>query len=376
MSEPKFNKNLIRSILLGLLVLVIGFLVSKQLAKTDTKNDPKISFRTKSVEVEAVKLKDIPVSIEVSGRLKAKNRLELYSEVSGILKSSTFRAGTRFAANQTIASIDDSEFKAQLKAQKSTFMGVISQSLADISLDYPNDYEAWKTFLQEIDPNKPLPSLPNLSNQQLKQFISGRNILSNYYSIQSQEVRLQKHRITAPYSGVLSETSIDPGTLVRAGQKLGTFTQQGGYELEASVSKNDLAYLKIGNKVSLYSDEFDKTYVGVVSRINSIIDPATQLVGVFLNVSSPDLHEGSYLQAKISGGIAQQALQIKRSLIIENGIYVVKADSTLHLQPIDIVNFLGEFAIVKGVQEGSYIPVSAISGAFEGMKVLPIKQTD
>lgn len=376
MSEPKFNKNLGRSIILGAVALLVGFIALKQLGKEETKNAPKISFRSKAVDVEVVKLSDIPVNIEVSGRLKARNRLELYSEVSGVLKSSNFRAGSKFAANQTIASIDDSEFRAQLKAQKSTFMGLISQSLADISLDYPDDYETWKTFLQNIDPNKPLPKLPSLSNQQLKQFISGKNILSNYYAIQSQEVRLRKHHISAPYSGVLSETSIDPGTLVRVGQKLGTFTQQGGYELEASVSKTDLAYLKIGSKVSLFSEEFNKTYPGVVSRINTIIDPGTQLVSVFLNVNSPDLYEGSYLVAKISGGTATNSLKIRRNLLVDNGIYIVQEDSTLHLQSVEIVNYLGESAIIKGLKNGNIVPTQTISGAFEGMKVIPTSKSE
>ncbi|NNJ55976.1 MAG: HlyD family efflux transporter periplasmic adaptor subunit [Bacteroidia bacterium] len=375
MSEPKFNQNLVRSILLGILAIGIGILIFKQFSKDDTKSEPKISFRSKSVIAEKALLSDIPILIEVSGRLKASNRLELYSEVSGILKSSNFRAGSKFSKNQTIASIDDREFRAQLKAQKSSFMGLISQILADVSLDYPNEYETWKTFLQNIDPNNSLPKIPDVTDQQFKQFISGRNILSNYYNIQSQEVRLQKHRITAPYSGVLSETSIDPGTLVRAGQKLGTFTQQGGYELEASVSKTDLAYLKIGSKVNLFSDEFNKTYQGTVSRINSIIDPGTQLVSVFLKVSGSDLHEGSYLTAKISGGTATNALKIKRSLLFDNSTYIIQEDSTLYKQPVEILNYLGEYAIIKGITSGSKVPNQAISGAFEGMKVIPITQT-
>ncbi|MBT8326860.1 MAG: HlyD family efflux transporter periplasmic adaptor subunit [Bacteroidia bacterium] len=375
MSEPKFNQNLVRSILLGILAIGIGILIFKQFSKDDTKSEPKISFRSKSVIAEKALLSDIPILIEVSGRLKASNRLELYSEVSGILKSSNFRAGSKFSKNQTIASIDDREFRAQLKAQKSSFMGLISQILADVSLDYPNEYETWKTFLQNIDPNNSLPKIPDVTDQQFKQFISGRNILSNYYNIQSQEVRLQKHRITAPYSGVLSETSIDPGTLVRAGQKLGTFTQQGGYELEASVSKTDLAYLKIGSKVNLFSDEFNKTYQGTVSRINSIIDPGTQLVSVFLKVSGSDLHEGSYLTAKISGGTATNALKIKRSLLFDNSTYIIQEDSTLYKQPVEILNYLGEYAIIKGITSGSTVPNKAISGAFEGMKVIPITQT-
>lgn len=186
--------------------------------------------------------------------------MDLYAEVSGILHNNSFKSGQRFGSGQSIAVIDDSEYKAQLTAARSSFMGLLSQSLVDISLDYPEEAATWQAFLNNIQPNQKLPDLPKIENNQLKRFLSGRNILSNYYTIQSQEVRLNKYRITAPYSGLLSETSIYPGTLVQSGQKIGTFVQQGTYELETAVTRSDLIFLKKGSKVSLKSQALSKEY--------------------------------------------------------------------------------------------------------------------
>ena len=223
MSEQLFNKNLGRSIIIGAIILVVGYVVKRQLSKKDEKATPKISFRSKIVETIPAAPSALPINVNVSGRLLATNRMDLYAEVSGILRNNSFKSGQRFGSGQSIAVIDDSEYKAQLTAARSSFMGLLSQSLADISLDYPEEAATWQAFLNNIQPNQKLPDLPKIENNQLKRFLSGRNILSNYYTIQSQEVRLNKYRITAPYSGLLSETSIDPGTLVRSGQKIGTF---------------------------------------------------------------------------------------------------------------------------------------------------------
>jgi multidrug efflux pump subunit AcrA (membrane-fusion protein) len=372
MSKPKFNKNLIRSILLGIGVLLLGVFVSKQLSKKDAKAEPKISFRSKLVAVQPAEPSDIPIYIQVSGRLQSVNRMDLYTEVSGVLKNSNFRSGQSFGAGQPIATIDDSEYRAQLIAARSTFMGLISQSLADLTLDYPEDANEWKLFLQSINPKEKLPELPRVENQQLKQFLSGRNILSNYYTIKSQEVRLRKYQITAPYSGVLNEAVIDPGTLVRSGQKIGTFAQQGSYELEASVTRNDLNFLQKGRTVTLHSDELNQDYTGTISRINSIINPTTQLVNVFMMVRGKELKEGLYLKASINTGRSANAIEIDRNMLIDGkAIFVVNRDSALRLLPVEVISYSEDKAIVEKVPSGTWIPKVQVNGAFEGMKVIP-----
>jgi membrane fusion protein (multidrug efflux system) len=373
MSLPNTTTDLIRSIILGVVTVLSAIGLFFLLSGSDDAISPKISFRSKVVEATAASPTQIPIQVLVSGRLESVNRLELYSEVTGILQTNNFRAGQRFAAGQTIAAMDDSEYRAQLTALRSSFMALVSQTLPDLSLDYPTAFPAWKAFLRDINPKSSLPALPSLADEQIKQFISGRNILANYYSIQSQEVRLRKHRITAPYSGVLSEASIDPGTLVRVGQKLGTFVSQGSYELEAPLAKNDLKHLRVGSKVKLNSTELDKEFIGTVSRINNIINPTTQMVSVFLKVSGQGLKEGLYLKAVIDGGYESRALIIDRNILIDgNAIYTIAADSTLHLTPVEVVSFVEEKAIIKGVSDGTLLPLSAISGAFEGMKVEPL----
>lgn len=373
MSKPQFNKNLVRSIILGAGIILLGWLIQVLLSKKNDTAGPNISFQSKVVETIAATPGTIPINIAVSGRLKATNRMELYAEVTGILKTRNFNAGQSFGRGQNIASIDDSEYRAQLIAARSTFMGLISQSLADIAMDYPTEANTWQNFLQAIKPNQNLPKLPSVDNRQLKQFLSGRNILGNYYTIQSQEVRLGKYQISAPYSGTLSETAIDPGTLVRTGQKIGTFVQQGSYELEAAVTRNNLNFLKKGNKVKLKSAELDQEYVGTISRINSTINPTTQQISVFITVNGKNLKEGLYLDAMINAGTAQEAIAIIRNTLVDGkAIYTVSdKDSTLRLQPIEVISFAEDKAIIRGITIGTLLPLTPISGAFEGMKVLP-----
>ena len=136
-----------------------------------------------------------------------------------------------------------------------------------------------------------------------------------------------------------------------------------------------LKHLKVGSTVKLNSTDLDKEFYGTVSRINSIINPTTQMVSIFLKVSGAELREGLYLKAVINGGVEQNALIVDRNMI-EDGkaIYTINADSTLVLTPIEVISFSDEKAIIKGITNGMLIPNKAISGAFEGLKVEPSVQ--
>ncbi|MDB9883364.1 hypothetical protein OAD66_09560, partial [Bacteroidia bacterium] len=123
----------------------------------------------------------------------------------------------------------------------------------------------------------------------------------------------------------------------------------------------------------LKSSELDKEFVGTVSRINSIINPSTQLVSVFLKVNGKELKEGLYLNAVIDGGIASNAIVIDRNILIDGkAIYSISADSTLKVIPVEVMSFVEDKAIVSGITPGTLIPNKTISGAFDGMKIEPL----
>lgn len=373
MAEIRFNKTLVRSVIIGILILVAGRIISGRLSKKAEGSDVKISFGERQVKVFRANPGDIPLVIELSGRLRSANRMELFAEVNGVLESQQFRAGQRFQAGQVIAQIDDNEFSAQVRAQKSALMAQISQAMPDITFDYPDQAAVWKQWLTSIDPNRPLPTLPEGGSQAFRQFISARNILSTYYNIQSLEERLKKYEIRAPFTGVLSEVMLDPGALVRSGQKLGTLVSSGSFEMEAAVTRSDLRFLSQGSTVKLMGEDGKSAYTGTVVRMNEVINPSTQLVSVYLRVQGKGLKEGMFMRASIDGGTAPKAIRVKRQLCEGGKIFIAGKDSSLHQQDVQIISYQGEYAVIDGIETGAWVPITYISGAFEGLKVVPVE---
>jgi len=361
----------ILSITLGVILLAGAFLISKKFI--DNKNKPKPVFEKiiKIVSVDTVKNKDIPIIITTSGNLSAKHKIEIFTEVQGVLKPSNkeFKAGTSYLKGATILRINSDEFYANLQAQKSNFYNIITSIMPDIRLDYPSEFNKWQSYLNSFDINKSTPKLPPINSEKEKYFISGRGINTAYYNLKNLEVKLGKYNLKAPYNGILTEALVTPGTLVRVGQKLGEFIDPSVYEIEVSVNAEFASLLKKGNKVKLHNLEKTKEYEGTVARINGKVDASSQTIKAYIQVSHPDLKEGMYLEANLIAKSEKNAIQISRKLLVDNKQLFIVRDSILDLIDVNLVYFSAEKVIIKGIEDGTLLLSKTIPGAYDGMQV-------
>ena len=198
------------------LPLILMSCGEKQPKKQEKKKDYK-EFQTLRAEPE-----EIQSTLNLTGRIVPIQKVDIIAEVQGRDQSigKAFKEGTSFRKGELLLSLDDSKFRYNLNAQKSQFVSALVNAMADVQLDYPNEFSTWNTFLQAIDVEKSLPALPEATNQQLRNFLNNKNIYNLYYSIKSQEETLRDYRIYAPFSGSVTMAMIDVGDLVRPGTKI------------------------------------------------------------------------------------------------------------------------------------------------------------
>ncbi|WP_283642877.1 efflux RND transporter periplasmic adaptor subunit [Croceibacter atlanticus] len=352
-------------------LLIAAFFAMRAIADSKGKEAPKTKKVVKTVFVDTIKNTDVPIIIPANGNLVAKRRVELYAEVQGIFKNSSnlFKAGQEYKRGQTLISIDASEYYASVQSSKSNLYNQITAIMPDLRLDYPDVFPKWEAYLNSFNINETTPKLPEISNDKEKYFINGRGILTTYYNVKNLEQRLGKYRISAPFTGVLTEALVTEGTLIRAGQKLGEFIDTSTYELQVSLNKDYADLLEVGENVELSNINKTKTYKGKVSRVNASIDQATQTVSAFIEVSNNTLKEGMYLQAELEARTIKNAISIDRGLVNDrNEIFTVK-DSTLVSLTVNPVYFSDKKAVVKGVPNGEVILSKPVSGAYNGMLV-------
>lgn len=364
-------RKLIISAAVGVVIIFVSLWLAGVIAGSKDNKRPTAPKVVKTVFVDTVQNGTVPIVVPANGNLIAKKRVELYSEVQGVFRpgSKLFRTGQEYSAGQTLIRIDANEYYASVQSAKSNLYNLLTSIMPDLRLDYPEIYPKWQAYLNGFDLDKTTPPLPELTSEKEKFFITGRQIVTNYYNVKNLEQRLSKYTITAPFNGILTEALVTEGSLVRSGQKLGEFINTDVYELEVSISKTYGDFLSVGKKVELYNLNGTKKYMGEVTRVNGRVDQNSQTITVFIEVAGDDLKEGQYLEAELQAKEESDAIEINRSLLLDNDqIFVVK-DSILDLLYVEPIYFTDKTVVLKNIPNGEVIVEKPIPGAYAGMLV-------
>ncbi|GGD86328.1 efflux RND transporter periplasmic adaptor subunit [Planktosalinus lacus] len=362
-------------IVLGVLILLVAFFWARSIADVEKKVEEAPEKILKTVFVDTVTNKNIPIIVPATGTLMAKERLAIFAEVEGLFLKSAhdFKPGQQYNRGELLLQINSSEFEASVQSARSNLYNLITAMMPDLRLDYPDSFQKWQEYLSDFDIRKTTPALPEASSEQEKYFITGRNITTTYFDIKNREERLGKFNIRAPFTGILTEALVTKGSLIRPGQKLGEFINPEIFEMEVSVPKNFVDFLETGKTVKLSTIDKTKEFQGTISRINARIDQNTQTVNVFVTVKGENLREGMFLEAQLDAREESNAYSIARKLIVnESQIYIVK-DDKIQLLDVELVYSTDREVVVKGIPDNTIILREVLPGAFEGQ---PVKIND
>lgn len=364
-------RKTILSVLLGIVVIVGAFFLSRIIANSKEDRRPTTQKVIKTVFVDTVTNGTVPIVVPANGSLVAKRRVELYAEVQGVFRpgNQPFKPGQKYRKGQTLIRIDASEYYASVQSAKSDLYNLITSIMPDLQLDYPDDFPKWQQYLTNFDLEKTTPPLPKVTSEKEKYFITGRGIYTSYYNVKNLEQRLTKYTIAAPFTGILTEALVTEGTLVRSGQKLGEFIETGTYELEVAISKTYADFLKVGEEVKLYNLNKTQEFVGRVIRINGRVDQASQTITAFIEVKGENLKEGQYLEASLNAKNEENAIEVDRSLLLEDDRIFVVRDSILDVIDVNPIYFTEKKVVLKNVPDGETIVSRPVSGGYAGMLV-------
>ena len=173
---------------------------------------------------------------------------------------------------------------------------------------------------------KSVQTLPKVKSDKLESFLIGIAVFSGYHASKNMEMINGKYNLTAPYNGVLIAANVDPGTVIRPGQELGTFIQPLNYELKTSSDAVTAERLNLGQSVKLSLLGIpNKQWNGTISRLVKAIDRSSHMSTFFVSVRGTDLKEVVFLKAKVKANEVSNAFEISRASLIDNQqVYVVE----------------------------------------------------
>jgi len=195
-----------------------------------------------------------------------------------------------------------------------------------MKIDFPESYNKWINFFNSINIDKPLPGMPDIDSDKEKVFLASRNILNDYFTIQSAQIRLSKYNIYAPFVGTFTNVMMEVGSVVNPGSRIATMIKTDKMELEVPVRIGDIYWVNIGDDVVASTQDGLLSWNGKVVRKSDYVDPNSQSITVFVAIEptkSKPLYQGQYLKAVFSEKILTAAWKFHVTLYLTRSWFIL-----------------------------------------------------
>lgn len=324
----------------------------------------------------------IPAVFSFVGRTESSHLVEIRARVEGYLEKIAFQEGSMVKEGDLLFLLDAKPFQA-----------VLDSATAEL-----NQQKAilWRAQ-QDAERLKPLYEQKAASKKDLDAATS--TVLATQAAVESAAAKVDEAKlnlgytkITAPSSGLSSQSSFRVGALITPGAQ-GLLTTISGIDpvwVMFSVSENEL--LKTRNEVAkgcliMPKDmDFDVqlelgqgepyAHLGKVDFANPSFDTTTGMQSVRAVIPNPkgDLKPGQFVRVNILGAKRQGAMLVPKKSVLQgtNGfyVYVINNENKVEVRNIDAGDWYEEFWIIKsGIEPGAKVVVDGTNKIEQGVTV-------
>ncbi|MEA3461796.1 MAG: efflux RND transporter periplasmic adaptor subunit [Bacteroidota bacterium] len=329
------------------------------------------------VRVEPVKYSRIASEVSEKGRLSSIAEIDIVAEASGKIQSGAvvLKKGSKFSKGDVLFEVYPDEAILSLKARKSQYQNTLAGIIPDLVIDFPEAEEAFTAFFSSIEVDKALPPMPEIQDDKLKIFLASRNVISEYYSIQRDELQLRRRTVLAPFNGTYREVYMELGAYTNTGGRVARAIQTDHLEMEAALVREEAAWVNVGDPVQVVSESRSLSWKGTVIRKGQFVDENTQSQTIFIRIkpeSKQTLLAGEYLTAVFPVRPIKDVMEIPRNAVFNSNEVFVVRQGRLAKEKIEVIKENDRTLIFKGIPEGDTIVVQQLINVSEGTVV----QTD
>jgi cobalt-zinc-cadmium efflux system membrane fusion protein len=170
--------------------------------------------------------------------------------------------------------------------------------------------------------------------------------------------------VRSPISGVVVQKLVTPGLVIQAGTTACfTISDTSTVWVQGHVYDRDLESVRVGDTVEVTDASFHRTFRGVISYIEALIDPTTRTTTVRMVTSNPDglLKKDMFVDAVINTRSGRSLLVVPTSAILRTDdnlpfVYVQAEAGRFGRRMVTLGGQQGdETEIVSGLQEGERV---------------------
>lgn len=267
---------------------------------------------TPTVEIVKVVEQPLNVTLSLPGELTPYQTVALYSRVTGFVKTITVDRGSHVRAGQQLVTLEAPELVAQRSEAQSKLQGAEAQlatvrAKADASASTYEKLKAASATPGVVAGNDVVVAQKTVEADQSEIAAAMQNVEAARQALKSVSDMEGYLRITAPFSGVVTERNVHPGALVGPTGGPGTampivrIVESNRLRLVIPVPEAYTAGVTNGTSLTFTVAAYPgQTFTGTVSRISQSVDVATRTMAVELDVNNADgrLAPGTFCQVK------------------------------------------------------------------------------
>jgi len=360
--------------------------------------------RAITVGVTPVVRKALDRHITLSSELVPFQEIDVYAKESGYVRKLNVDYGTRVKAGQVMAVLEIPELEAQLdedKAQIKNGVDEVNRAQHELAR-YQAQYKALHleyTRLNAVFESKPgIVAQQDVDNAQGQDLAAAAQVDAGQAALQAAQSHLAAakakltrdqtlydySRITAPFSGVVTQRYANLGTLMQAGTGSSTqalplvrLSEDDLFRLVIPVPEAYVRYIRIGDPVTVNVPSLDHSFPGRVARFSVDVREDTRTMHTEVDVPNPQhvLMPGLYADAILALERRQDALVVPVQALNHEAsnqttVFLVNDRGELEDRPVQLgITTANDAEVVSGLKEGDKVVVSDRSGLKSGQKV-------
>jgi RND family efflux transporter MFP subunit len=383
-----------------LLVILLGLLPS--CGKVRAKGNAQEAV---TVGVTKVSRKSLQRQITLSSELVPFQEIDVYAKESGYVQNLYVDYGTRVKQGQLMAVLEIPELEAQLQEDQAAVKNATDEVTRAqhmlkryqamhkvLDLEYTRLYGVSQTrpglvAQQEVDDaqGKDLAAASEVDAAEAALAAAQSSLIVSQSKLVHDQALFAYTRITAPFSGVVTERYANLGTLMQAGTGSSTqvlplvrLSEDDLFRLVIPVPESDVRYIRVGDAVEVLVPALNRTFPGKVTRFSVDVREDTRTMHTEVDVPNPDriLIPGVYAEATLTLEKKENALAVPLEAVTYQGsqgsVYVVDRADEIENRTVKLgMRTPSEVEVEAGVQEGEQVVVSDRSSLKVGQKVQP-----
>jgi RND family efflux transporter MFP subunit len=394
----------IKKVVLPIFILLVaiastGFMMANRI----TPERLEVTEDIVPVEVTEIVHSTEEVVVRAQGTVTAAQQVQVRPEVAGriVELSASLVPGGRFASGQTIATIDERDYRVHLVAQQEAVARArlalrreqARQAVAE------EEWDLLETSIPADQSNRDLA----LRIPQIEQAEAA--IAAAEGALAKARLDLERCTITAPFNAVVTREQVDIGQLVTPQTEIATMVGTDVYWVQVSLPVANLEWLEIPGRNGHHGSPATVIYSsgaveirreGRVDRLLGDVDPAGRMARLLIVVKDPlnlsrrhqgtdlPLLIGSYVAVEIRGRTIDNVVSIPRRALRElhvdgaigtrEGLWLMDDADRLSSRQAEVIWRTEETVIVSnGFADGERLITSNIATPIEGMKLTVVE---